>query len=79
MKPQIWNYSYKNNSIKVVNGDETELYVNEQLQDRQYGISFSARLTGKLPTGEEIKASIGGSGIRVKCSLFVDHVIQEEI
>lgn len=78
MKPQVWNYSYGNNSIRIVNGDETELYVNGQLQDRLYGISFSARLTGALPTGEEIKASIGSSGIKVRCSLFVNHCLQEE-
>lgn len=73
-----WVYKYNNWSIIVKNGKAVELYVDGQLQDRKTGIRLSADLHGCLPTGEEIKASIGGL-VDVECSLFVNNALQTPV
>lgn len=73
-----WHYKYGENEIEVRNGTAEELYVNGNLQDRKTGITMRSELTGKLPTGEPIKASLGGV-FTMQCSLFVDHVFQTPI
>ena len=71
-----WQYKFGKHTITVKNGKATELYVDDKLQDRKTGISMNAVLTGKLETGEAIKASLGGL-LKVECSLFVDNVLQK--
>lgn len=73
-----WTYQYNDNTIVVRNDGVIELLVNGQIQDKKEGIRFSSELTGRLATGEEIKASIGGFW-RIKCNLFIDHVLQVPI
>lgn len=70
-----WTYKYGDNDIVVKNDGVIELLVNGQIQDKKEGIRFSVDLSGKLGTGEEIKASLGGFW-GIKCNLFVDNVLQ---
>lgn len=79
---KIWKYKYNDNEILVknkgINGEE--LYVNDKLQDKNLvscGLE-TAKLSGKLSTGEEIKVSLGGFW-KVHCCLFVDNVLQEPV
>lgn len=74
----IWTYKYGKHTIVVKNEKATELYVNNELQDRKTGITLKAELTGKLESGEQIKASLGGV-IDVECNLFVDNVLQTPV
>lgn len=74
----VWTYKYGQNTIVVKNEKATELYVNGELQDRKTGLSLKANLNGKLQSGEEIKASLGGV-FDVECSLFVDNVLQTPV
>lgn len=77
--PGLWKYQYGENSISVNSAlAGSELRVNGQLQDRKNGFSLSTELSGKLPDGKEIKASVGGI-MTVQCSLFVEHVLQKPI
>lgn len=73
-----WTYRYGDNTIVVKNEGAMELLVNGEVQDRKDGIRFSVDLSGKLKTGEEIKASLGGTW-GIKCNLFIDNVLQEPI
>lgn len=76
---KTWTYKYGSNTIEVKNGVAgEELYVNGQLQDKKTGIKFSSDLKGKLDSGEEIKASLGGA-ITVKCNLFVNNELQAPV
>lgn len=76
---KVWTYKYGDNTIVVKNtAAEEALYVNDQLQDKKNGIALRSDLTGKLKTGEEIKASLGGM-LSVECTLFVDNVLQEPV
>jgi len=68
-----WEIKHGENSIVVENRVSGEkLYVNGELQDERNGFSVSSRLYGKLPTGENIKVSLGGWFI-MQCRIFVDH------
>jgi len=76
---KTWTYKYGDNTIEVVNrASGEELRVNGELQDKQTGISDRSKLWGKLPTGEEIKASLGGV-LTIECSLFIDNKLQTPI
>ena len=69
-----WSVRYGNNLIEVQEGFRRErLYVNGELQDEQEGWNLRSRLWGQLPTGENIKVSIGGGWISIQCRIFVDH------
>lgn len=74
----IWKYKYGEHTIIVKNEKTTELYVDDKLQDKKSGVRLNADLTGKLPSGETIKASLGGF-VDIECSLFVDNVLQNPI
>ena len=73
---KTWTYKYNGNTIEVKNSvcRGEELVVNGSLQDKTYAI-FSARLWGRLQSGEEIKVTLGGTW-SVKCYLFVDNILQ---
>jgi len=61
------------NAILVENRASGEkLFVNGELQDERVGLSFVARLYGKLPTGESIKVSLGGVWT-IQCRIFIDN------
>lgn len=76
---KIWNYLYNADRICVKNSlDSAELYINDQLQDRKTGISLQTELSGKLPSGESVKANLGGVLV-MECTLFVDNVLQHQI
>jgi hypothetical protein len=68
-----WTTEYKGNIIRVENTWVREtLYVNAAIQDENIGLLASrSKLWGKLPTGEEIKVSIG-STLNFHCNIFVD-------
>jgi hypothetical protein len=71
-----WIVKYENTEIKVVNTwfNGEKLYVNNELQDEQYGI-FGSHLTGHLinSSGERknIKAHLH-SIFAVNCIVFID-------
>ena len=68
-----WTYKYGQNTIVVENQLSGEkLLVNGELQDEKVGLSFRSELRGKLASGEEIKATLGGN-LTVQCKLFVDN------
>ncbi len=75
---KTWTYKYGEDTIKVVNKDfeGSEMYINDALCDQNNGISFSDNLSGVLKNGETVKASLGGT-FKMKCSLFVNGVLQE--
>lgn len=73
-----WTYKYGDDTIVVKNDGPIELLVNNEIQDKKDGVRFSADLSGRLKTGEEIKASLGGFW-GIKCNLFVDNVLQEPV
>jgi len=76
---KTWTYQYNGSTIEVKNSMTlAELYVNGELQDNQKGLDFSGRLTGKLKSGEEIKASLGGN-LSIECSLFINNELQTPI
>ena len=68
-----WEVDVNGHKIKVINTWSKEaLFVDGRLQDERLGIKSDSRLYGKLPTGEEIKVSIGGI-FSIECRLFVDN------
>ena len=75
-----WLYKYGDDTIEVVNKVFTgsELYVNGELRDQNNGFSFRDRLNATLKNGEVISATLGGA-ITVKCSLFVNEVLQKPV
>lgn len=73
-----WTYRYGDNTIVVKNDSSIVLLVNGEIQDKKDGIRLSADLSGRLETGEEIKASLGGTW-GIKCSLFVDNQLQTPV
>ena len=74
--PMKWIYKYGENTIIVVNRISGEtLIVNGEIQDQKKGIKFKSELRGKLSSGEEIKATIGGNSEMI-CSLFIDNKLQ---
>jgi len=76
---KTWTYQYSGNTIEVKNTlTMAELFVNGKLQDKHTGLDFSGKLTGKLNSGEEIKAALGGI-LSVGCDLFIDSELQTPI
>ena len=73
-----WIYKYGVDTIVVKNSNPIELLVNGEVQDKKDGLRLSADLSGRLKTGEEIKASLGGTW-GIKCSLFVDNQLQTPV
>jgi hypothetical protein len=70
---KIWTYNYGQDTIVVENKWSGEtLTVNGELQDKKTGLTFRAELKGRLPGGEEVKATLGGN-LTVKCNLFVNN------
>ncbi len=68
-----WEADVRGHKILIVNTMTSEaLFVNGELQDERIGLKTESRLFGKLPTGEEIKVSIGGN-FKIVCRLFVDN------
>ena len=68
-----WELNHSGNVILVKNSVAGEkLFVNGELQDERNGLSLRSRLYGKLPTGENIKVSLGG-WFSTQCRIFVDH------
>lgn len=69
---KTWEIDYKGNRVTVENEWFSErLYVNGELQDELIGVTFRARLWGKLSTGEEIKVTLGGI-FKIHCRIFID-------
>jgi hypothetical protein len=69
-----WELNYAGNIITVENRTLSEmLYVNGELQDEQIGWSYRSRLWGQLPTGENIKVSVGGGWFTMQCRIFIDN------
>ena len=68
-----WTVDYEGNVIRVENTWVREtLYVNAEIQDENIGLlAIRSKLWGKLPTGEEVKVSIG-STLNFHCNIFVD-------
>ena len=76
---KAWTYRYNGNTIEVRNSIAgEELFVNGKLQDKKTGLKLSSDLKGKLDSGEEIKASLGGA-VKMQCSLFVNNELQTPI
>ncbi len=69
-----WVYEFDGNVILVRNGKEVELLVNGEVQTRIKGIHLKAELNGTLPSGNSVKATLGGF-IEVDCTLSVDNVV----
>ena len=70
---KTWEVKYSGNIIRVENRwDGEKLFINDELQDKQVGLSTKSRLWGELPTGEKIKVSLGGN-FRVHCLIFVNN------
>ena len=68
-----WSVTVGEDVIRVVNGEG--LFVNDKLQDADYGVVTCARLYGKLSDGREVKAVIGAKdllGLKNHCAIFVD-------
>lgn len=71
----IWTANYENNTIKIINTwfDGEQLYVNNELQDKKFGL-VSSNLTGHIINSknekEHIKATIFG-WFKVDCILFI--------
>ena len=72
-----WVYKHGENTIVVENKTSGEtLTVNGEMQDKKTGLALRSELKGRLPGGEEIKATLGGN-VTVKCTLFVDNKLLE--
>ena len=76
--PKKWTYKYNQNTIIIENSIIGEtLTINGEIQDKKTGITplsllKGAELIGKLPSGEEVKANLGGF-FTTTCTLFVDN------
>ena len=70
---KTWEVNYGAHVVTVENRASGErLYVNGELQDEQLGINVGSRLCGQLPTGEDVKVSIGGVW-KIHCRIFIDN------
>ncbi|MGL5086676.1 MAG: hypothetical protein ACRC68_13305 [Clostridium sp.] len=70
---KVWEKQYNNHTIRIENYWNKEiLLVDGEVQDETYGITARAKLTGKLPSGEDIKVNLGGNFSTV-CILFIDN------
>lgn len=67
-----WTYKYGENTIVVKNEKVVGLYVNDKLIDSVKGTVFRANLKGKLDTGEDIQATVGGDFFTVDCKLAIN-------
>ena len=70
---KAWQFDHNGNNIHIIkNWTRVSLFVNDKLQDENNGLFvISSNLLGRLPTGEELKVSIG-SGVGFRCNVFVD-------
>ena len=68
-----WTVEHNGNMIRVENTWVREtLYINAAIQDENIGLlAPRSKLWGKLPTGEEVKVSIG-STFNLHCNIFVE-------
>jgi len=68
-----WEVTVGEDVIKVT--ENGELYVNDKLQDKAYGVTTCERLEGRLPNGKVVKTVMGaeGLGFKIHCSIFVDY------
>lgn len=74
VKKERWNWSVDvdGHTIKVENTtNDVKLLVDDKIQDMYIGFIGSPRLTGHLPNGKAIKASICGN-FKIRCLIFVD-------
>ncbi|RCW65804.1 hypothetical protein [Saliterribacillus persicus] len=74
---KTFELNYDNCDIKIENRwfSGEKLYIDDELQDENLGLSFRGTLNGVLatPTGEKkIKAKLGGI-FRIHCKIFVDN------
>lgn len=69
-----WAYEFDGNTIIVRNGKVVELVINGEVQDSIKGIRLKAELNGTLPSGNSVKATLGGL-VEVDCTLSVDDVV----
>ena len=70
---KVWEKQYNEHHIRIENYWYKErLLINGEVQDETYGITARSKLTGKLPTGEEIKVNLGGN-FAIRCILFIDN------
>lgn len=69
-----WVYEFEGNTILVRNAKVVELIINDNVQDSIKGIRLKAELNGTLPSGQSVKASLGGFA-EVECTLSVDDVV----
>jgi len=68
-----WELTYGENKIMVEDRTAGEkLYVNGDLQDERNGFALRSRLYGQLPTGENIKVSLGG-WFSIQCRVFINN------
>lgn len=76
---KTWVYKFGENTIKVTNDyNGSELYINDQLQDKKRGLSLQDNLCGTLESGESVAATLGGT-VTMKCSLLINNVLQEPV
>jgi len=74
-----WVYSYDGNRIEVSASLTEKLYINDELVDENKKIKLNkAELSGKLKSGEEVKAVIKG-GVTAKCELSVGSELLQPI
>lgn len=74
-----WDYEYEGYKITVRNKfDVCQLLVDGKVQDAHNGLTLSTNLTGKLPNGKQIKATVGGLWV-MKCSVFVEHELLKAV
>ena len=70
---KVWEKQYNNHTIRIENYWNKEiLLVDGEVQDETYGLTSRTKLTGKLPSGEDIKVNLGGN-FSIGCILFVDN------
>lgn len=69
-----WVYEFEGNSVLVRNAKVVELIINGETQDSVKGIRLKAELKGTLPSGQVVKATLGGFA-EVKCTLSVDGAV----
>lgn len=69
-----WVYEFEGNSIIVRNGKVVELLINGEVQDSIKGVHLKVELIGTLPSGNNVRATLGGL-IDVDCTLSVDDVV----
>ncbi|MEG2290723.1 MAG: hypothetical protein RSA29_14705 [Clostridium sp.] len=75
---KFWKLDYKGHKITVENTwfNGERLYVDDELQDEQVGLSSRSRLFGIIKfgdgSGESIKVSLGGVWV-INCRIFIDN------